>query len=160
MERWYYPIVRVPQVDNYGCGVAAVATLCGATYERTRAECFPNKQKFKARDMMVTAEQMQEACRRLGIATTLVGWDVDFRLYRLPAILTVAWCPTYAHTGVHCVVWNPFSQVAVKRYGGVNQHVIDPGDDKRSDENYLDLARQSNFHIILATGRARAKKAA
>jgi hypothetical protein len=144
MKQWYFPIRRVVQEDDHGCGIAAVATVCGTTYERARSEFFPRRRRFHDdRSLHVSMLQMLRAVRRLGFSAVLAD---SFKQSKRPAIAFFSWVPEAMPDGnVHAVVWDPF-----------NKQLIDVGYDHDrglSDRFYLDLWKRSNFKSIVVTGR-------
>ena len=147
MDRWLFPIKRVKQVDWNGCGIAAVATACGVTYERARSEFFPRREKFiDDRRLRVNEAQMLRVIDALGFQAKPSGAIFQ---HKRPAIVTFSWNPkndpNVDTTGVHAVVWNPWQ----KRF-------IDPGTDYALDHpnsKYINLWKQSGFRAIIITGK-------
>lgn len=140
MKSWYFPITCVEQKDDHGCAMACVATICGATYERARAEFFPRRRRFKDDDSLcVLSHQMISVARRLGFRARLVA---QFKHLGRPAILPFAWSPGVRGTGIHCVVWDPFES-----------RVIDPGYDNLTSEQYIQRWKNSGFGAIAITGK-------
>ncbi len=143
LQRWYFPLVRVSQVDDNGCGIACVATTCGTTYERARHEFFPRRKRFRDdKSIHVDSRRIQRAVRRLGFATRL---SMDFRREKCPAILVFSWMPYAGWDGMHGVVWDPFEQ-----------RIHDPGYDhdcSHPPEFYFDLWKKSGYAAILVTGK-------
>ena len=73
----------IKQVDNNGCGVAAVATLAGVTYEEARAIIYPQGRSrlTKTRDLHAALSKLgrePQSHRRIGIgAKTLTDLEGD-----------------------------------------------------------------------------------
>lgn len=144
MKRWYFPLRRVEQGDNHGCGIACVATVCGITYERARSEFFPRRSKFRDDESLhVAPSQMMHVIQQLGFSSLET---TRFRPHQRPAIVFFAWCPERASSGIHGVVWDPFTK-----------RLIDPGYDHDRclpERFYLRLWKQSNFKSLVITGRS------
>lgn len=146
--KWYYPLVRVDQRDWHGCGIAAVATACGVSYERARHEFYPRR-KFGTRmsldDGLATSQaHMARVIRRLGYS---VVSSPRLDLQR-PGLMTFAWRPDIVDSGIHCVVWDPASKSFLDPSG--------PDHDlRRSTGYYLNKWRRSNFRVLVLTGKAR-----
>ena len=143
MERWYFPLIRVAQKDNHGCGIAAVATVCGLTYVRARAEFFPKRQSFKDdKRLHVDLKTSAAVIRRLGFETEEIDNPVSFDC---PTIFTFCWDVNSRLKDYHTVVWNPF-----------DLKVIDPGHDHTrglTNEYYFSLWKKSGFRPLAITRR-------
>jgi hypothetical protein len=148
MKRWYFPIERVPQRDDHGCGIAAVATVCGVTYNRARSEFFPCRRKFHDdQSLHVNQHQIVRAVRRLGFSV-VVG-DRFKRQLRWPTIAFFSWVPgaKSSDNNVHALVWDPFAK-----------RLIDVGYDHDrglSNDFYLGLVKRSNYRSLVVTGKRR-----
>jgi hypothetical protein len=144
LKRWYFPLARVRQVDDNGCGIACVATVCGATYWRARSEFFPRRRKFcDNTSLHVAGRQMKGIIRRLGFSVVSAS---KFRHLRKPAIMVFEWGPdAFSQGQVHGVVWDPF-----------DMRIIDPGyDHDRNLPNayYFALWRRSGYPALVITGK-------
>lgn len=143
MKNWFFPIQRMEQRDDYGCGIACVAMICGVTYERCRSEFFPNKRADQIKDdrtLMVSGDQMMQVIRRFGYSCVA---RAGFKEHKLPAIVFFDW-QTPPH-GTHAVVWDPF-----------RESFLDPGYDwPLSPARYMKNWRRSNYGSVIVTGRKR-----
>jgi len=143
MKRWYFDIKRVMQVNNHGCGIATVATVCGVTYERARHEFFPKKRRFRdGEDLCVDAIAMIKVINKLGFDAETVP---DFRKVKdRPVIVPFSWSPYAPDYGIHSVVWDPFK----KRF-------IDPGPDEGnfSEKEYVGFWKYFKYQSVVVTGK-------
>lgn len=142
MKDWYFPLRRVRQVDHHGCGIAAVAAICGVTYGRAKYEFFPNTRDIKDdNEMCVSPSQMRRVIRQLGFSVA-VGCH---RQHKRPAVVTFSWYPE-PWTAIHAVVWDPFKQTYIDPSDG--DHAM-----KRSNMYYDEMINASNYEALIVTGR-------
>lgn len=140
MDRWHFPLMRIAQDDDHGCGIAAVATVCGVTYERARFEFFPQRQEFDDDESLhVGGDGMVRVVERLGFSAE---WSRTYKSARCPTILFFEWQPRRSWSGRHAVVWDPFA----KAY-------IDPGPDRWLTHDYHNLWKRSGHSVLRVTGR-------
>lgn len=149
MKRWYFPIKRVKQADDHGCGIAATAIACGVTYARARSEFFPRRLDFKDDESLhVGPKQIVNVIHKLGF--TAKHHAGQFRHIDRPVIVPFSWLAgNEDHAdAVHAVVWDPFEK-----------RILDPGlDHERSLTNgqYFNLWRLSKYDVIIVTGKVKA----
>lgn len=143
MKQWYFPLARVEQDDNYGCAIASVATVCGVTYGRARAEFFPKRRDFDDnRTLCVRGHHMLRVIHKLGFKAHF--HHGTYGHFRCPVLVPFAWFPPDPNW-IHCVVWDPFGE-----------EYIDPGPDHNDpapNNRYTKLWRKSNFRVIVVTGK-------
>jgi len=140
---WLFPLKRIKQVDYNGCGIASVATVCGLTYERARAEFFPRRKRFVDDESLhIDSDQMLSMIHRLGFKGRIVE-SCPERL-KNPTIFIFDWSPDLG-SGTHAVVWDPFKR-----------KILDPGPDasyNRSNKFYFNLWKRSRYASCVVTGK-------
>jgi hypothetical protein len=144
MNRWHFPIMRVPQRGDHSCGIAAVATVCGITFARARAELFPRRtEHFDDKTSHVSQDRMVKTIRKLGFCVRVTD---DFRKFKRPAIVTFSWYPSFnslRDSSIHSVVWDPWER-----------RFIDPGPDMlygKKNSEYVKLWKLSNYKALVVT---------
>jgi hypothetical protein len=142
--RWYFPLTRVEQTDDNGCGIACVATTCGVTYERARFEFFPRRRKFRDdKKLHVDGHAMVGAIRRLGFSAV---WKKTYKAATSPVILVFSWLPYNGMGMNHGVVWDPYEK-----------RIIDPGYDHdygHKPDFYFNLWKRSGYSALHITGKS------
>ena len=142
--RWYFPLNRVSQKDDNGCGIACVATVCGVTYARARHEFFPRRRKFQDdKRLHVDGIAMIRAIRRLGFSATM---EPTYKGADCPVILVFSWKPYTGTDAHHGVVWDPWKK-----------HIIDVGYDYdygHKNEFYFNLWKASGYSAIHVTQKS------
>jgi hypothetical protein len=149
VKKWPFDIERVYQIDDHGCGIAAVATVCGVTYSRAKATFFPGRAPKDGLGLHVSQEQMLRAIRDLGFSGRVADDYTKFK--DRPVIVPFSWCPAadplIAASTTHCIIWNPI----MKRF-----HDPGPDHDRRlSMQFYRRAWEMSKYQVIVVTGKKR-----
>ena len=145
MDRWYFPLRAVRQPDHNGCAIACLATICGLSYERAKAEAFPRRRSFSDNpSIRLDDRRMLAAFRRLGFRATV---EPTHEGLRCPCVLYYECDPGIAGSLVHALVWDPFAE-----------RCIDPAEDdgklSAGDQSAaLDRWRRTGWSVIAVRGK-------